>query len=69
MLEPVFQSAPLSSFIGIRGSPIYCSLFPEKGSLGPGLDAPELEMSQVVPGTSNLELKIPFPGKYDVNNM
>ena len=69
MLEPVFQSAPLPSFIGIRGSPIYCSLFPEKGSLGPGLDALELKMSQVVLGTSNQELEIPFPGKQDVNNM
>ena len=28
----------------------------KKGSLGPGLDAPELEMSQVLPGSANREL-------------
>ena len=56
MLDLVFQSAPLLKFFGIWGSTIYCSLYPEKGSLGPGLDAPKLEMPQVVLGTLNQEL-------------
>ena len=65
----VSECALTEVFHGIWGSQIYCPLFPEKASLGLGLDAPELEMSQVVLGTSNQELEIPFPGKQDVNNM
>ena len=37
-------------------SQINCCFSSEKGSLGPGVDAPELEMSQRVSGTLNQEL-------------
>ena len=43
-------------FLEFEVSQIYCSLSSEKGSLGPGVGAPELEMSQRVSGTLNQEL-------------
>ena len=44
-------------------SSIFSSLLLEKGSLGLGLDAPKLEISQVVPGSPKNELFEPFSGK------
>ena len=35
----------------------------EKGSLGMGLDAPELEMFYVAPGSPNMKLYTLHPGK------
>ena len=43
-------------FLEFDVSQIHCSLSSEKGSLGLGVDAPELEMSQRVSGTLNQEL-------------
>ena len=42
---------------------ILSSLSPEKESLGPGLDAPELEMAQVLLGSPIQGLEASFPGK------
>ena len=43
-------------FLEFEVSQIYSSLSSKKGSLGPGVDAPELEMSKKVSGTLNREL-------------
>ena len=44
-------------------SSIFSSFLLEKGSLGLGLDAPKLEISQAVPGSPKNELFEPFSGK------
>ena len=41
---------------GFKHSYLSNSFFLEKGSLGLGLDAPKLEISQVVPGSPKNEL-------------
>ena len=45
---------------GFEAYRIFSSLSPEKDSLGPGLDAPELEMVEVVLGSSIQELETPI---------
>ena len=49
-------------------SKIFSSLLLEKESLDLRLDAPKLEISQVLPRSLRNELLKPFSGKYDVNN-
>ena len=53
VLDLAFQSAQVSQDLR----------FPfllEKGSFGPGLDAPELEMAKVLPGSLNRDFKAHF---------
>ena len=47
MLDLAFQSAQVSQ--DLRFLSYVVSFLPEKGSFGPGLDAPELEMSLIAP--------------------
>ena len=52
MLDLKLQS---ELFPRIWSFPLISFLFAEKGSLGKGLDAPELEMHQVAPESLNIE--------------
>ena len=48
---------------GFEAYRIFSSLSPGKDSLGPGLDALELEMAQVLLGSPIQGLETSFPGK------
>ena len=55
--RPFISECTLTQFFPeFEVSQIHCSISSEKGSLGPGVDAPELEMSQRVSGTLYQEL-------------
>ena len=53
MLDLKLQS---ELFPRIWSFPLISFLFAEKGSLGKGLDAPDVEMLQVAPGSPNDEV-------------
>ena len=61
VLDLAFQSAQVSQ--DLRFLRYVVSFLPEKGSFGPGLDAPELEMAKVLPGSLN------FKAHFLVNKM
>ena len=58
VLDLAFQSAQVSQDLSFLRYVV--SFLPEKGSFGPGLDAPELEMAKVLPGSPNRDLKAHF---------